>query len=213
MRRWLTFFTLFALACLGPKPATLSRTRAVEPPDWLVDSPEPPSRIPEARYLGKFKTTYYWVVDEEDYSKSSAVPLYDTKGRQVGRFSRAFVRDFKREAAARLRDGRCLSYMKKANRVMVDSQFAGINGYKLCEFKSIAVDPRVIPIGSMVYIPQAENVVVGGRHLNGVFRAHDIGSAVQGKHIDVFVGDKENIEAFSSAGMRSTGSVDVYILE
>ena len=169
--------------------------------------------MPDARYLGRFKTTFYWVVEEEDYPSGRAVPLYDKKGNLVGRFSRAFVKAFKIEAAARLKDGRCISYLKKANRVKVGERFLGYGGHMLTELKSIAVDPRVIPLGARVYIPQAENVVVNGRHHSGIFYAHDIGSAVKGKHIDVFVGDRGNTEAFSSAGMKSLGGVDVYILE
>ncbi|UCG44463.1 MAG: hypothetical protein JSU73_07415 [candidate division WOR-3 bacterium] len=89
----------------------------------------------------------------------------------------------------------------------------GYGGYKLSELKSIAVDPRVIPLGARVYIPQAEKVVVDGKRLSGVFLAHDVGSAVKGKHVDLFVGPRRNIDAFKSAGMRSLGSVDIYLLE
>lgn len=213
MRKWPVGLIIFALACLGPRTYNFSRRPLAEPPEWLYATVEPPAPVPDAKYLGRFKTTYYWIVDERDYPESNAVPLYDQQGRLVGRFSQAFVNDFKREAAARLRDGRCISYLKKADRVLVDSQFAGFNGHKLVELKSIAVDPRVIPIGAMVYIPQATNVVVNGKRLSGIFRAHDIGSAIQGKHVDIFVGPKENMAAFISAGMLSAGSVDVYLLE
>ncbi|MEO0081965.1 MAG: 3D domain-containing protein [candidate division WOR-3 bacterium] len=213
MRKWPVGLIIVALGCLGPRVQTTAVSTRLEPPDWLFENPGPPPGIPEARYLGKFKTTFYWIVEEKDYPDTKQVPLYDTRGNLVGRFSREFVEDFKVEAAGRLRDGRNISWLKKAGRVQVDSQFAGINGYKLTELKSIAVDPRVVPIGAMVYIPQAENVVVNGRRLNGVFRAHDIGSAVKGKHVDIFVGSKDNIEAFRSAGIISAGSVDVYLLE
>ncbi len=214
MRKWAVGLLLLSMGCLGPKVQTTVQEPVVQQaPEWLYYDVEPAPDVPNARYLGKFKTTFYWVVEEKDYPKSRSVPLYDQKGKLVGRFSRSFVRDFKREAAARLRDGRCISYLKKANRVLIDSRFLGVNGYKLTELKSIAVDPRVVPIGAKVYIPQAEKVVIHGKPLNGIFRAHDIGSAVKGKHIDVFVGAKENIQAFKSAGMKSLGSVDVYILE
>ncbi len=214
MRKWPVGLVV-ALACLGPRvQTTVPRQFSVDPPEWLlVEAEGPAPEVPNARYLGKFKTTYYWVVDEQDYPSGRSVALYDTAGELVGRFSRAFVNAFKIEAAARLRDGRCLSYMKKAGRVVVGEEFMGYGGYKLSAGKSVAVDPRVIPIGSRLYIPQAEEVVLAGRRHNGIFYAHDIGSAVQGKHIDVFVGPRANVEPFSSAGMRSLGSVDVYILE
>lgn len=169
--------------------------------------------VPTGRYLGKFKITYYWAVEEAEYPTSSAQPLYLSDGSLLGRFSSAFIKAFKTEAAAKLKDGRCISYLKRRGRAQVVEKFLGYGGHKLEELKSIAVDPRLIPIGSVVYIPQAENVVVDGKPQSGIFYAHDIGSAVKGKHIDIFVGSKGNMAAFSLAGMRSAGSVDVYVLE
>ena len=43
--------------------------------------------------------------------------------------------------------------------------------------KTIAVDPKVIPYGTKVYIPQ----------LNKVFIAEDCGSAIKGNRIDIFM--------------------------
>ncbi len=47
-------------------------------------------------------------------------------------------------------------------------------------YRSIAVDPRLIPLGSHVYVPAY-------RHLaSGWFVAQDIGGAIRGRHIDVY---------------------------
>lgn len=47
-------------------------------------------------------------------------------------------------------------------------------------YHSIAVDPRLIPLGSRVYIPAY-------RHLGGGwFRAQDTGGAIKGRHVDVY---------------------------
>jgi 3D (Asp-Asp-Asp) domain-containing protein len=169
--------------------------------------------MPLGRYLGKFKVTYYWAVEEAEYPTSRSSAIYLADGQLLGRFSRAFVKAFKVEAAAKLRDGRLISYLKRANRAKLVDKFLGCGGHLLAELKSIAVDPRLIPLGSVVYIPQAGNVTVDGRALSGVFYAHDVGSAVKGKHIDIFVGKKQNMDAFTSAGMGSSSGVDVYILE
>jgi 3D (Asp-Asp-Asp) domain-containing protein len=48
------------------------------------------------------------------------------------------------------------------------------------QFLTIAVDPSVIPLGSLVYIPTLANVV---------FIAEDTGSAIKGNRIDVYVSD------------------------
>lgn len=48
------------------------------------------------------------------------------------------------------------------------------------QFKTIAVDPNVIPLGSLVYIPTLNNTI---------FIAEDTGSAIKGNRIDVYVSD------------------------
>lgn len=200
--------------CLGPKVQNVYQDPTHQiPPAWLFAGVGREQPVRTARYLGRFKVTYYWVVEEKDYPRSHTVPLYTQDGSLLGRFSPSFVKEFKTESAARLRNGTCISYLKKQNRVQLVNKFLGHGGYTLTELKSIAVDPKVIPLGSKVYIPQAENVVIEGKQLNGIFYAHDIGSAVDGKHIDIFIGKKSNMTAFASAGMKSSGSVDVYILE
>lgn len=215
MQRWAVGLFLLMSACFMPKAQTMSsivRT-GVRPPDFMFAGMRDSAGVPQGRYLGRFKVTYYWAVEEAEYPTSRSSPLYLADGQLLGRFSSAFVKAFRVEAAACLKDGRRISYMKRANRAEVVDRFLGYGGYTLAELKSIAVDPRVIPIGSVVYIPQAENVTVDGQTLGGVFYAHDIGSAIKGKHIDIFVGRKKNMDAFSSAGMGGTSGVDVYILE
>ncbi|WP_448376137.1 3D domain-containing protein [Fervidobacterium sp.] len=54
------------------------------------------------------------------------------------------------------------------------------NGRVPKQFLSIAVDPNVIPLGSLVYIPTLSNVI---------FIAEDTGSAIKGNRIDVYVSD------------------------
>lgn len=213
MSKWLVGLVLLTSACFVPRVQTSSMNAVTLPPDFMFKQWDVSSGAPVGRYLGKFKITYYWAVDESDYPVSRSSAIYLADGSLLGRFSSAFVQAFKIEAAALLKDGRKISYMKLANRAEVVDRFLGCGGHKLTELKSIAVDPRIIPLGSTIYIPQAENAVINGQPQDGLFYAGDIGSAVKGKHIDIFVGRKENMEAFSSAGMSSTGSVDVYILE
>ncbi|ODN29740.1 3D domain-containing protein [Fervidobacterium thailandense] len=47
-------------------------------------------------------------------------------------------------------------------------------------YRTIAVDPNVIPLGSLVYIPTLNNAI---------FIAQDTGSAIKGNRIDVYVSD------------------------
>jgi len=57
---------------------------------------------------------------------------------------------------------------------------------------SIAVDPSVIPIGSIVYIEILDGwKLKNGEILNGYFMAVDTGPAIKENHIDIFVGAGE----------------------
>jgi 3D (Asp-Asp-Asp) domain-containing protein len=60
-----------------------------------------------------------------------------------------------------------------------DATFAPGESRPLTPYKSIAVDPGLIPMGSKVYIPQYKD------H-GGWFKAADTGGAIQGRHVDVF---------------------------
>ena len=48
-------------------------------------------------------------------------------------------------------------------------------------WKSVAVDPDLIPLGSRIYIPAYRE-----RANRGWFRAEDVGGAIIGRHIDIF---------------------------
>ncbi len=214
MHKWAVLILFLSSGCLGPSVhITPARTDMGMPPAWLFAEVSTAKPVTTARYLGKFKLTFYWVVEEKDYPKRSVVPLYSVDGKLVGRFCPNFIKDFKIESAARLRNGLCISYLKKQNRVKIVDRFLGYGGYRLSELKSIAVDTSIIPLGSKVYIPQFEGVKINNQELNGIFYAHDIGSTVKGRHIDLFLGNKDYMRVLASAGIVSSGSIDVYLLE
>lgn len=58
--------------------------------------------------------------------------------------------------------------------------FAPGSSLPLSYYHSIAVDPRLIPLGSRVYVPAYRGL--GG----GWFTAQDTGGAIKGRHIDVY---------------------------
>lgn len=73
----------------------------------------------------------------------------------------------------------------------------GVRNFRLVPFRTLAVDTAVIPMGTVVYIPEA----VGARYTDtegtqqehdGYFFAGDVGAAIQGKHLDVFLGLSAN---------------------
>ncbi|MEO0094221.1 MAG: 3D domain-containing protein [candidate division WOR-3 bacterium] len=209
MRVLLIFTILFSMVCVTTKVEYLPAPT----PQWRV---KPTDSLPQAKAvnLGKFKITYYWIVPESEYRGRREVPIYLENGSLLGYFPKKFVDDFKKESVARLRDGRLISYLKRKNAARVVTEPLGFGNFTLTSLKSIAVDTNIIPLGSRVYIPEYERLYLGDKGVhNGIFNANDIGSEVKGKHIDIYIGEKENLKYLTSKSGRSAGLVDVYLLK
>lgn len=87
----------------------------------------------------------------------------------------------------------------------VDTGFGGDGKYvasgKIAQIGMIAVDPNVIPLGSKCY-------VIGDSYDIGVVYAEDIGGAIKGNKIDIYMGD--DLEAQLQFGRRQ---MRVYVLD
>jgi 3D (Asp-Asp-Asp) domain-containing protein len=75
-------------------------------------------------------------------------------------------------------------------RFAVVNGVTGSTGRELIEGYSVAVDPRVIPYGSYVWIES----------LGRWFRADDTGGAIKGNKIDVYVGSQRGMERMTDYG-------------
>lgn len=69
----------------------------------------------------------------------------------------------------------------------------GAGGFQVVPFRSVAVDTRLIPLGTVLYVPAARGVAItlpSGRKAvhDGYFFASDRGGGIRDNHIDVFVG-------------------------
>jgi 3D (Asp-Asp-Asp) domain-containing protein len=98
----------------------------------------------------------------------------------------------------------CVGYFKHPapwTRAVGRSRFAvskgpfgdGAGGFQVVPFRSVAVDPRLIPLGTVLYVPAARGVAItlpSGRKAvhDGYFFASDRGGGIRDNHIDVFVG-------------------------
>lgn len=59
------------------------------------------------------------------------------------------------------------------------------SGTKAKPNRTVAVDPKIIPLGSILYIEFPEEY----NHMNGLYVAEDTGSAIKGNKIDIFFGE------------------------
>jgi len=69
----------------------------------------------------------------------------------------------------------------------------GSGGFILVPYRTIAVDKTVIPLGTLIYIPDArgkEVILPSGKKVkhDGYFFAADVGGAIKQNHIDTFLG-------------------------
>ena len=113
--------------------------------------------------------------------------------------------ELKLEGSGILRDGRVLNYDGECNygmgtcfKTLALDQHplgAGVQGRPLVPFRSIAVDPRFIPIGATVYVPELVGVLLpdGTRH-DGCLRADDMGGAIKEHKLDFFVESYNNFK-------------------
>lgn len=140
--------------------------------------------------------TAYRLALEFDYpGPKDAVIL--VSGAEV-KVTAGFAKKLKLEGAGVLDDGRMVNSTGK-NYVwvrIIDAPY-GLGSYKrtpLEPYRSIAVDPKVIPLGSIVFIYEARGMplppAADGTTLfhDGFFRAIDVGSMINGTHIDVYAG-------------------------
>lgn len=67
----------------------------------------------------------------------------------------------------------------------VTSSGYSLKGMTRAEAMTVAVDPKVIPIGSKIYMEFPS----GLSQYNGIYTARDKGGAIKGKRIDLFYGD------------------------
>ena len=158
---------------------------------------------------------FYWLALEADYQdrestsvpksgRGAAVPLntwvelYTQDGYFFGRVPERFAWALRLEGSGLMMDGRVVNY-KGACRYGYGTCFEQLNiaehpfgrgaGQRpLIPFKSVAVDPRVIPIGEPLYIPEFDGLQLpdGSIH-DGCVRADDTGGGIKKRKMDFFV--------------------------
>ena len=73
----------------------------------------------------------------------------------------------------------------------------------------VAVDPKVIPLGSTILVTFKKNEY---KQYNGIYSAQDIGGEVKGKHIDIFLGDFHSTKEHYTVSDFGATQVKVVIL-
>lgn len=164
--------------------------------------PPKPEQLDE---LGDFKITFYWVLFQEDFKGPEDTPILMPDGKELARAPKKFVEQLHIEGTGKLKDGRVINTSGNKRYRVVEAPYGlGVSNYHLIPFKSIAVDKKVVPIGTRIFIKEAVGIKLpdGSVH-DGVFYAHDVGGGIDGKHIDILLPKKMYMKLFNEAGIRS----------
>lgn len=184
---------------LPPEPRAPERGGAPAPPAPDAD---------DGTELGMFRNTYYNFPHQLDY-RGPSVSLFDARCRPLAAVPRAFHDTLCVQGSGSLASGRTVSF---ARRDCECARLCPRSGQKICfaeldperfpwgrgaagtaivPLRSVAVDVRVVPLGTPLFIPEFVGLPLEasgtGSH-DGCFVAEDRGIKVIGQHVDVFTG-------------------------
>lgn len=171
----------------------------------VLPRPEPDEK------LGSFKLTYYFMAEPEGGRRS--VQLFEKKGcKRIAKLSRKDAKQLALQGGGKLDDGRVLIYAgrcrcsKTACYTLARESHewgTGVNDRPLSPFRSVAVDPNRVAIGTILYVPELDGLTVpgrlpeGGQVHDGCVVADDRGGGIKGRQLDLFMAKKVHYTAFN----------------
>jgi 3D (Asp-Asp-Asp) domain-containing protein len=200
------------------------RPRAGEDPVSVEVGPKLPPSV-AGRRLGTFRNTYYDFPREDEY-QGRDVALFDARCRTLAQVPESFHDAVCMQGSGLLADGRPVSFARRDCRcarlcprsgqhicfeALDESNFPwgrGATGRAIVPLLTVAVDSRVIPLGTPLYIPEYDGLprdaAQSSRH-DGCFVAQDRGFKVRGEHVDIFTGETATTELWNSLVPSNTG--------
>lgn len=216
--------TLLAMGCQGPTvtPIPVDNTPAVS-----ISRHDTPS-IDETKPLGQFNMTFYYVIGEDEVKRKpvndnqtelasiddAKVTLYEAGScNEIAEVSPEFANQLAIQGTGKLNDGRVLNIWGRCAcghspcfKATANQWGTAGTNHPLQPFRTVAVDPRVVKLGSLLYVPLLEGRVMPGRPPWGGFVhdgcvvADDTGGHIDGNRLDLFVGRKAYFLGLSGSG-------------
>jgi 3D (Asp-Asp-Asp) domain-containing protein len=157
------------------------------------------------------------------------VTLYsESRGQceSIAEVSKEFSTQLTLQGTGKLRDGRIVNIWGACNcprspcfKVVKAQWGTAGTGRPLIPFRTIAVDPKVVKLGSLLYMPLLEGRTMPGRPPWGGFVhdgcvvADDTGGHILGKRIDFFVGRRAYYLGMSGSGGRHAWARNVPVFD
>ena len=157
--------------------------------------------------LGTFRNTYYDFPTEAEHS-GPAVSLMNASCQPIAKVPRGFYEAVCVQGSGSLKAGGTVSFSKRdcacaevcprtGQKICFDAldkvtfPFGrGAAGTAITPLRTIAADTAVLPMGTVVYIPELDGAPRGetGEAMDGCFVVEDRGLRVKGEHVDIFTG-------------------------
>jgi 3D (Asp-Asp-Asp) domain-containing protein len=193
----------------GPRSPARTKTAAIATPTAVAPlstsktaGPESPIERPALAAAPVRITLYHLATQPCPDAPQVALPRCG--GGAIARVSSAFLRSARMQGSARLCDGRVVNVHKLSPlcfAVVDETHVWGTtaSGRPASPFRSIAVDPKRFAIGRWYYLPELAGVALPppaeGKIHDGCVRADDVGAAIKGELIDLFVGTTQALDA------------------
>jgi 3D (Asp-Asp-Asp) domain-containing protein len=217
--------TLLAMGCQGP---TVTPIPVQNKPEVSISRHDAPT-IDDTKPLGQFNMTFYYVIGEDEVKKKPAandnetelasiedtkVSLYEAGScKEIAAVTPEFASQLAIQGTGKLNDGRVLNIWGRCAcghspcfKVTANQWGTAGTNHPLQPFRTVAVDPRVVKLGSLLYVPLLEGRVMPGRPPWGGFVhdgcvvADDTGGHIDGNRLDLFVGRKAYFLGLSGSG-------------
>lgn len=177
------------------------------------------------RVLGTFRNTYYDFPNENDHrgKSSSAAPLMNASCKPIATVPRTFHDAVCVQGSGSLANGTTVSFAKRdcacaeicprtGQRICFEpldrATFPwgrGAAGRPITPLRSVAADTSVLPMGTVLYIPELDGIEGDGGKSDGCFVVEDRGLRVQGDHVDIFTGDPTQTAAVNGQVPTNAG--------
>lgn len=203
---------LFAAGCEGAGASPFPDTSKMRKEDVALQ-PRRPTEGKNKLCCGyplagpeEFALRFYWMGKEEDfespeqigYRDPNEVELYTPRGFFLLAVPDRFAWELRMEGSGLLADGRVINYAGPCNYgygtcfeqldIKRHPFGRGARRRPLTPFKSVAIDPVVVPIGDPLYIPELDGILLpDGTVHDGCVRADDTGGGIKKQKMDFFV--------------------------
>jgi signal transduction histidine kinase/3D (Asp-Asp-Asp) domain-containing protein len=201
----------------GAATASPTSSAAAGPPPTAVEL--------KGQQVPTFRNTYYDFPQEPTTLESGETRvIYDASCKPIRTVSQSFHDKVCVQGSGRLATGETVSFAKRDcecaslcprtdQKICFDKldqqKFPygrGSTGAPITPLRSVAVDPEVIPMKSVLYIPDFHGLRgPDGKTHDGCFVAEDRGLKVKGNHVDIFTGNPATTESWNKAVPSNKG--------